>query len=78
MGCGKEHDMADEGKPGKGPLGSALVPLVLGVGVLVNFTGSAGYPAYRAVDMLRLIGVGMLFGVALTLFFHALRERKIS
>ena len=43
-----------------------ILMLVMGVTVLVNMSGRPSFHAYRAVDVLSLIGVGMMFGVAVT------------
>jgi hypothetical protein len=40
--------------------------LLIGSTLLVNIAGRPSFQGYRSVDVLSLIGVGMMFGVALT------------
>ena len=40
------------------------VPLLIALSVLLNFAGKPGFATIRTVDVIRLIAVGMCFGVA--------------
>ena len=43
-----------------------ILMLLMGITVFFNIAGRPSFQGYRAVDVLSLIGVGMMFGVAVT------------
>lgn len=49
-----------------------VFPAILGLPPLLNSLGNPRVQALRGPDVLRLIAVGMCFGVALALFFARL------
>ena len=55
-----------------------FVPLFFGVIALFNFISSPRFEAYRAVDVVRLVGCGMCFGVAIVGIVIALRGSRVS
>jgi hypothetical protein len=56
---------------GKGALVTTLI--LVGIIGIVHLTGTPRYQAYRAVDMVQLVGCGMCFGVALAWIIGGLR-----
>ena len=53
-----------------------MIGVVFGVLNLVNMAGNPRFETIRAVDVVRLIGVGMCFGVALVGLIIILRKRQ--
>jgi hypothetical protein len=59
------------------PYFAPIFMLVLGVSVLANVAGRPSFQTYRTVDVLSLIAVGMLFGVAITSTAFILRGNRV-
>ena len=55
-----------------------LLLLALGLIPLTNVAQSPGFDAIRKVDVLRLIGSGMCFGVGIFALLTGLKERQNS
>ena len=60
----------------KRPGALVVIGVVFGVLNLVNMAGNPRFETIRAVDVVRLIGVGMCFGVALVGLIIILRKRQ--
>jgi hypothetical protein len=52
------------------------VPLFIALSVLLNFASRPGFDTIRAVDAIRLIAVGMCFGVAVVSLVTFLRGSR--
>jgi hypothetical protein len=58
-----------------------LVPilmLVMAITVFSNIAGRPSFQSYRAVDVLTLIGVGMMLGVAVTSTAFLISGRRVQ
>ncbi len=62
----------------KRKVAAIFLPLLFGLMALFNFISSPRFEAYRAVDVVRLVGCGMCFGVALVGIVIALRGSRVS
>jgi len=50
----------------------------MGIAVFFNVAGRPSFQEYRAVDVLTLIGVGMMFGVAVASTMFMVRGRRMN
>ena len=55
-----------------------ILMLFLAVTVFFNIAGRPSFQGYRAVDVLSLIGVGMMLGVAVTSTAFLVRGKRIQ
>jgi hypothetical protein len=56
---------------------STVVPLIIGIIGLTNFMHEERFASYRIVDVVRLTGFGMCFGVALVAFMALVRGPRV-
>jgi uncharacterized membrane protein len=54
-----------------------IVAFLMGAMVFMNVAGRAAFQAYRAVDVVSLIAVGMLFGVGATRTAFLFRRARV-
>ena len=55
-----------------------IMMLFMAITVFFNIAGRPSFQSYRAVDVLTLIGVGMMLGVAVTSTTFLVSEKRIQ